>query len=344
MKRVIALMLLVCTLLTVLVACGNKEDDKKPTETQATTTQKATNIYGDDELETVVDFAAMDFGGEEISILVRNDVKVSREWKSDIINDDDELEMAIAARNDVVEGDLNVTVDIRLISDGNAGNFVSEFLAAVQNDVNNALHEIDVAANFGYIAMNTTYRDLWANLLDKDTFPYFEFELPCWNQAIYDNGTVNGQLYLCSGDLNVSIFDSAMIMWHNKDLYTKVRKDDDPLDIQDYVIEGDWTYGNLYKFSSYYDDKDPEGKQGDIYALFLQGTKWPTQPLDAIPYAWQFDMVTVNNDGTHDFNIVGNTRAESGLTMMRNLYKRDGVVTEIDTSSVMANPTRKYAN
>jgi hypothetical protein len=60
----------------------------------------------------------------------------------------------------------------------------------------------------------------------------------------------------------------------------------------------------------------------------MNGTKWPTNPLDAIPYAWQFNMVTVNNDGTHSYNIENNARAEEGLRMMRNLYQQEGVATE----------------
>ena len=330
MKRIIALVLAVCFLVLALAACGNTQE--KPTETKATTTEKATNIYGDEVLDTVVDWKSMDFGGENINILVRQDTKVSREWESEVIDDDDELEMAIAARNDVVEGDLNVDVTIQLIGDSTAGNFSSVFLPAVQQDIVNGLHEIDVAACFGYIGLSSTYRDMWCNLLDTDTFPYFDFGLKCWNKAICTDGAINGQLYLCSGDLNVSIFDSAMIMWHNKDLYEEIRKPEDPEDIQDWVISGDWTYANLYKFSSYYADEDPEGNSGDIFALYLNGAKWPTQPLDAIPYAWQFDMVTTEADGTHSFNIVGNTKAEEGLKMMRNLYLQDGVACEVTGS------------
>ena len=327
MKRIIALALAACFLLLTLVACGKTEE--KPTETQQTETQQATNKYGDVAIESLVDFPAMDFEGETLTVLVRNDLKVSREWESEVIDDDDELELAISARNDVVEGDLNLNVEIQLIGDHIHSTFVSTFLPAVQQDIDNDLHEIDIAANYGYAAMNATYRDMWANLLDKDTFPYFEFDLPCWNQAIYENATVNGKLYMCAGDLNISMFDSAMIMWHNKDLYDKVRKPEDPEDIQDWVISGDWTYANLYKMASYYSDVNPEGNKGDIYAAFIQGTKWPTQPLCAIPFAWQLDMVTTNNDGTHKFNIIGNNRLEEGLKMMRNLYQQAGVATEI---------------
>ena len=196
MKRVISLLLVACFMLLALVACGKEEE--KPSETKETVTEKATNIYGDEVLDTVVDWTSFDFGGEAINILVRNDTKVSREWESEVIDDDDELEMAIAARNDVVEGDLNVDVNIQLIGDKEAGTFTGTFLPAVQQDILNGLHEIDVAANFGYIGLNSTYRDLWCNLLDTDTFPHFDFSLKCWNKAICQDGAINGQLYLCS--------------------------------------------------------------------------------------------------------------------------------------------------
>ena len=93
----------------------------------------------------------------------------------------------------------------------------------------------------------------------------------------------------------------------------------------------------IKSFNSYNKSESPIHPDWSSRSLFQQfvlvstidGTKWPTQPLDAIPYAWQFDMVNVEADGTHSFNIIGNTRAEEGLKMMRNLYQQDGVATEI---------------
>ena len=335
MKRVIALLMACCFILIALVACGKKEE--KPTETQATQTLKQTDIYGQDALEATVDWAAMDFGGEEVNVLVREDLKSSREWEKEVIDDDDELELAIEARNEVVESDLNVTVNIIYVPGANnwvgGTDWGGDFMPRVQQDIDNDLHEIDVTANFGYSGMNVAYRDCWANLLDEDTFPHFEFSLPCWNQAIYANGTVNDRLYICAGDLNVSMFDTAMIMWHNKDLYLKVRTDDDPADIQDVAVAGEWTYSELYKWSQYYEDVEPTGNKGDIYGIWMQGCTWPAQPMQVFPFAWDFDFMEQNSDGTYSFTIEGNARMEQALVSIRNLFVQKGVANELTGSA-----------
>ena len=294
-----------------------------------------TNIYISPQpsLDSTKNWSQLDFEGENINILVREDIKVSREWESEVIDDDDELEMAIAARNEVVESDLNVNVNMIYVTGPlswvGGGDYDSTFMPKVMQDINNDLHEIDISANFGYKAMNASYRDCWANLLDKDVFPYFDFDLPCWNQSLVKNGTVNGQLYLCAGDLNLSMFDSAMIMWHNKDLYEEIRKDDDPEDIQDVAIAGEWTYSELYKWSQYYDDVDPTSNKGDVFGLKMNGCTWPTQPMLALPYAWDIHFMTQNSDGTWEYDLVGNARAEQGLIAIRNLFVQRGVANEL---------------
>ena len=335
MKRVIALLMACFFILFTFVACGNKEE--KPTETKPTETLKATDIYGQDAIESTVDWKTMDFDGEEVNILVREDLKASREWEKEVIDDDDELELAIEARNEVVESDLNVNVNMIYVTGPlswvGGGDWHSTFMPQAMQDVTNDLHEIDVTANFGYGTMNTTYRDFVVNLLDKDTFPYFDFELACWNQAIRENGTVNGRLYVCAGDLNISMFDTAMIVWHNKDLYQEIRTDDDPLDIQDVAVAGEWTYTELYKWSQYYDDVDPTSNKGDIYGIWMQGCTWPEEPMSVFPYAWDFDFMEKNSDGTYSFTIIGNTRAEDCLTSLRNLFVQKGVANELTGSS-----------
>ena len=125
--------------------------------------------------------------------------------------------------------------------------------------------------------------------------------------------------------MNVSMFNLAMIMWHNLDLYNKVKLPDDPADIQDIAVAGEWTYAELYRWSTYYEDADPTGDCGDVYGVYLQGGKTGTpNPLDAIPYAWDLDIVTTNSDGTHKFNCIGNTKAEEAMVNYNKLFKNNG--------------------
>lgn len=323
MKRIISLILVSCFLCMTLVACGGGKESSKGTG-KPTETQKQTDIYGQEAITPITDWSTLDFEGEELNVLVRNDEKVSREWEREDVGDD-ELDLAIANRNEVVEGNLGVNVEITLVGGSEWNEWFDSFSPIIIQDVDNGLHSVDIVANFGYSGMRSGLRDYYVNLLDKDTFPYFNFGLNCWNQAMVNNGTVNGRLFICTGDMNLSLFDAAMIMWHNKDLYEKLREDDDPKDIQDTIMAGDWTFAELYKWASYYVPASTgSGDCSDIYGTYIQGEPYPTQPNDAIVHAWQLSFINTEADGTHSFNLVGNTKAEQALTDFRTLYSAGG--------------------
>jgi hypothetical protein len=117
-----------------------------------------------------------------------------------------------------------------------------------------------------------------------------------------------------------------MIMWHNMDLYDQIKKveEGDPESIQELVMANKWTFAELYKWCTTYHVDDSESDCGDNYALYLEMT-YVTQPNDAIPYAWDLDILTTNADGTHQFNIIGNDKLGKAITNWTNLQKADGV-------------------
>lgn len=265
-----------------------------------------------------------DFEGEELSILVRNDFSVSREWSVEVA--DDELEEQILIRNEYVESNLNLDANLTYMGDHSASVFTTTILECAKLDILNNTHEIDILAGFGSLPMSAAYRDLWANLVDTDLFPNFDFNLPCWNQSMLDNGMINGRLYSCVGDLNLSMIDSAMAIWYNRDLYQSLRQDTDPTDIQDLVIDGTWTYSELYRWACYWDDKNTSSDiSDDTFGLYMGDPNYPNNPVDAIPYAWGVSFISQSDNGTHYFNLENNERASTALTSLRNLYLADGV-------------------
>ena len=326
MKKVIALILVLCTLAVLFMACGKKNGEKptaKPTETEA-----PTNMWGETDLGVDVEgkWSGFDFDGDTLTFLVLNDDKVSREWGTEDPGDD-ELDQQISLRNELIASNLNLDIDIQLTGTCIPGQewqlWYDVYPALIKQDVDNKLHEFDVVANYGVLGMSTTLMDYYVNLLDKDALPYFDFSLLCWNQAMVNNGTINGQLYLAAGDMNLSLFNSSMIMWHNMDLYDKVKKveNGDSNDIQDLVLAGGWTFNELYKWAAYYDNDGDDTVCEDVYGLEMQNG---SQPNDAIIYAWDLELIQKNSDGTYKFNCVGNKKAEDALLDFRRLYFRDG--------------------
>ncbi len=289
-----------------------------------------TNMYGEPTFESAVPSDELDFEAQEVAILFRDFIHNSREWYK--ASPEDELDEAIAMRNEAVQEKLNIKIVWEPVaSNGNDyGEYTSRFHTMVMNDITSGTHYYDISANFGYPTASPNIRDYTTNLLDKDIFPYFDFSLPCWNQAIVNNTTFNGRLHYVAGDINLSVFDAACVVWHNKTLYDQWKEYDDPDNLQQLALDGKWTYDELYRWTSTFykntNTSDPERDVDDTYAL-LANYDASAVILDAIPYAWDLDFVIENNNGSHSFNIKGNMKSETALTKWRNITHGIGTYT-----------------
>ena len=340
LKKILALMLALCFIGLALVACGTKPEDKE-TEAGANSgdaTQKKeteTNVYGEPSFTTPFVYDTLDFEGEELVMLIRNNIQNTREWYKE--SPEDELDEAIAMRNEAVCESLNVTISFEFL-DGNGMShaaYVDGLMSSISQDVISDLHYYDIGCNFAGYTSSPAIRDYAANFLDKTQFPYFDFSLPCWNQAIVNNTTLNDRLHYVAGDSNISMFDAAMIMWHNKTLYDEKREPTDPENMQDLALDGYWTYDVLYSWATklYEDSNGTAGKQAnDTYGFGVFAPNNPC-PVDCLPYAWDLTFLIENPDQTHEYSIIGNDKAESALTKYRNLMTAHGSTMSAGNSS-----------
>ncbi len=270
----------------------------------------------------------LDFEGEEVAVLYRDYIANSREWYK--ATPEDELDDAVAMRNEKVQETLNLKIVWEPVaSNGNDyGEYTARFHTMVMQDVTSGTHYYDISANFAYPTVSLNIRDYATNLLDTSIFPYFDFSLPCWNQSIVENTTCNDQLYYVAGDINLSMFDAAVVVWHNKSLYDEKKEAIDPENIQQLALDGLWTYDELYRWTKvFYENSsfvDVGRDENDTYALLAAQSSGAPMPRDAFPYAWDLDFTVTNNDGTHSFNIVGNRKIEEALTKCRNLLRGTG--------------------
>ena len=192
-KRMISLLLVLCFLGVCLVACG-----KKPTgdETDAGSegnnenkvTETETNVYGEPSFTTALPVNDLDFEGEELTVLLRNNEVTLREWYKE--SPEDELDEAVAMRNAAVEETLNVKLDYEIFNYGEWNASTALVNSMIVDDVTQDLHYYDIAVHWALAGGYASIRDCNANLLDKETFPYFEFSLPCWNQSIVDTTVI----------------------------------------------------------------------------------------------------------------------------------------------------------
>ena len=341
-KRILAFLLVLCFVGFALVGCGGKKDEGKENNEESAgnngnnkSTETETNVYGEPSFTTPNTYDELDFEGEELTVLVR-DSKISyREWGKETT--EDELDEAVLMRNSAVEETLNVIMVRELVPNDSYDVFSTNYNNLIIQDVTSDFHYYDVAANYAYCGAYPNVRDYAANLLDKETFPYFDFSLPCWNQAIVNNTTMNDRLHYVSGDVNLTLFDAAMVIWYNKTLYDEKRDPADPDNMQLYALEGGWTYEHLYRWASrlYEDSNGTAGRQNDDTYGYANPA-FAVAPHDAYPYAFDLEFLTYNPDGTHDFNIIGNNKVEDAFTKVRNLIDANGNCSDPTVASFTA--------
>ena len=354
LKRILSLLLVCVFVGAALVGCGNNKGngDGQSTADQGDVnnsgvTEKETNIYGEPSFTTANDYRALDFEGEELTVMIRRDEVAAREWYKE--SPEDELDEAVAMRNVAVEEELNLHIDFEITPCYDFTSYLAVFQDMVINDVMSDLHYYDVAVHFALGAGYANVRDCHANVLDNKQFPYFDFSLPCWNQSVVNGTVVNDRLHLICGDVNISQFDYANVFWYNKTLYDNKKEVTDHEDIQDLALEGLWTYDELYMWATrlHEDSNGTTGWQADDTYGYAEGpANVNTQPVpkDSMAAAFDIDLLLENPDGTHSYNIVGNDKAEKALTMFRNLFDATGTCEQATVGNFAAGKYVFYAS
>ncbi len=319
MKKVISLLMVCIFMLTALVACGNNSND----ETVATTVGESETLGTDEFSQPLFESAVpedLDFEGYELLILSRQGKRINEEWYKEEVGEDI-LDMAIERRNSLVALQLKMTFRLEIIpNNGNWDQMVEDFNNTVLNDIATTGY-YDLYSHQAFAASYNQLRGAQANLLDKERLPYFDFDLPCWNQALV-NTAINGKLFYIAGDANITLYDCTLVCWHNKTLYDNVKTDSDPEDLQDLAIAGDWTYDELYRWADMRID-DASGKVCDAtYGIddFGGNFYW------SLVSAWDLNFITKTSDGKLQFNLDDNVKAENALSDIRYLRNKKGVL------------------
>jgi len=344
MKRVLSLLLVCCFVILTLVACGPEEPEASETQGSETTapsntgptekprgTTTETDTYGQNKLISAVPVDDLDFENRDLVVLIRDTKQMYREWgkkETDSEDVDATLDDAIATRNDIVKTDLNINIVMEYKATASYDDCVAQFNQFIRTDaLTEESHLYDIVANQAYPAVNPQIRDCLANLADTDTFPYFDFELPCWNQAIVNNTKINNKIYAVAGDLTLSLFDYAQVIWCNYDLYKANKTEEDPEDLQQYAIDGNWVYDDLYRWAQVNDNTDTSSDCGDLHGFSTNFVFF-----DALPHAWDFNLVDTDNEGRHSFNVKENTKAQDCLDAVNILLEQVGVADYYDQS------------
>ncbi len=339
MKRIISILLLSFFMLTALVSCGNKIRQFHPTsnETETPTAHLPEYIERDPNAsETVIPTdpysstpiytpnSKLDFEGLELRILSRTTDRYMREWgKTELdYGVEDMVGYELTQRNEEVAELLNLDFKVDTVSTNKkweewAG--MQDMWTAMTENYSGGKYHIYAHSARG--AAEKSVRYMFVDLLDTGMFPNFDFSKLCWNQSMI-NQAIDGKLQYVTGDINLSLFDNTVVMWHNKTLYDHYKTESDPQDLQDLALEGNFDFDTLYRWSALV---ELYGK-GSIECENTYGmTDLNNAFYDAIPYAWELEMIKTNSNGWHTMNVDDNIKVESALADLRDFRSQMGI-------------------
>lgn len=243
-------------------------------ETPATgseTTAQAASDTGTTAPETTLDprasakdsIPALDFKGRKVTILSRDFLPLFKsefyatEETGDLLND------TIFKRNRSVEERLGVDFNVTLAT-GQWGK-EAEFRGVVTSAAMSGDKSIDFTAYYAFHQPTLAAAGCYLDFLDG--VPYVDLEAPWWFDYLTDSASINGKLYMVTGEIGISTIAMAAAIAFNKRLASEYLKGEDLYDI---AREGKWTFDKMFGYAAdLYKDVDGDGAKsaGDIYGF-----------------------------------------------------------------------------
>ena len=305
---ILAVALLLAMLLPSIVACKKDPAQAEESTDSAEITEAATDSVALEDL---------DFGGEDINILLRAGEQYRREWHMDGISDS--LSQEIFYRNAEIEATLGVNLNFIVKEEGNKCENIDSAIAAAGMAGDGAY---DLVNHFAAYATSPLLIEYYKDFFSSD-LTYLNLDQPWWNQNFRDAAESFGKLYVMVGDVNLSVYDRAIVTYFNKQLCRD--HSIDPEQLYADVLAGNWTYDMLYSYAKdiYTDvDGDEKKSQKDIYGLCaIAGS----EDVDGFLYSFDCKLSVVEDDGTHSL-VTGTEleKLETAYDKVMTLWKSAG--------------------
>ena len=261
--KLISLLCALVMLLSLFAACADTGETDVTTDTVATTeaplaqpeVTKDPNYDDQGYLKSKLP-EDLNYGGEEISILVWEDVErpefevLENETGLDIVVD------AIYERNNATEANLGV----KLVWTEQPGdsNDLKAFVGYVQNCYSSGVF-YDVIATYSRTAASLSANGLLTDLNTVEN-SYLDLDMPWWPEAMLETCSIKDSLFFVSGDVSTNLLHMMYAIYYNMDMLKNLQLED-PVKLVDNKT---WTIDKLIEMTAdVYQDADQSGKQSD---------------------------------------------------------------------------------
>jgi len=331
MKRIVSLLLLLLMVLPLAAACSENTDTADETDTKAEeVTEETTTEITETDRSQMKDTLPedLDFGGESVRILARDD---GLRLALDIFAAEDTgdiVETSIYKRNLAIEERLNVKLEPVFVSmdiHGGALNGATAIPEVIRRSVLAGSDDYDIAANHMTQLTTLIIENMYVNLLDLD---YLDFTQPWWASDFMDEITMNGQCYVMAGEASLTMIQSMYLLFYNKNLYINYFSED----INETVMSGNWTLDKLtgYSAMAYADlNGDSITDKDDQYGY----SSTTMRLVDTLLGGANIPLSVRGSDGNPEYAIEDNPRVFEFIEKAHALVMNDNITWDVANSS-----------
>lgn len=296
--------------LTLLTACsGGGASPAGDTAAASTTTSETTAAETEFSRNNVSDdLPAKDFKGKELNVISRTNFTfefLAEEENGDTIND------AVFSRNRTVKERFNAEIKTHAYGEGNAANVMDPLKTSVL--AGDDAYQLGSA--YTYRAAPSSVEGYYFNWYE---LPYINLEKPWWSKGFVDEATVNGKVFLATGDLSLLFNQVVLGIFFNKEVAESYKIPDLYATVKD---EG-WTFDKMIEYcKTVAGDVDGDGKMTEKDRWGIGFNRYTH--IDCFLYAFQVPVTKRNADGVPEI-VINSEKMANVVTKLNTFINESG--------------------
>lgn len=303
MKKILTLLLAIFMLLPMIVSCSGDGGEVDQSESDTLT------------VDTNDDIGEYDFGGEEFTILAREETMY--EFEPDEAKSGDAIAEAVYKRN--IELEQRFNTKLKFIKKPGSWGHRTEFLTAIRSEyMGGGAESIDLVAGHSALLGYTIAEGIPT---DMSKLPEMDFNKSYWSQNIYNDININGKVYMMIGDIGMTLYENMQVMYLNTTLYEENFHEDGGVEgLYQMVDDGTWTYTKLFEIATKYGN----GVEDGTYGFVTNAHSWR-----ASFYAQESNVYLKDNDGYYYVPAQMPEKLSNVIDQMVNEFKKPNIHFEL---------------
>ena len=322
-RKLLALLLAAVLASSGLVGCGSAEPEAETNggtgDAAVETTPQDTETTRDQISDNLPD---KDFGGRNFHLLTRQNYFhkfMPEDMTGEAVND------ALYARNTEIMERYNITMSYTAPA-CEWGTSSNDWNKNLESSVMAGDGAYDLVAGYASTVPEVVTKNI---LLNWHDVPYIDLSRPWWSERVSEALTVNGKLFLLTGDYSLSLWDDMFGFLFNK----QVALDFGIEDLYSLTREGKWTMDKLSQFCAQVsNDSNGDGTwdENDTYGLV---SNWSTS-IDTFQISCEMDLVSHTDDGGLKITMMSE-KAVDILTRVTSLYNDAHAAYAVDDAGIL---------